>query len=305
MIDKAPLVSIIIPVFNVEKYLCRCIDSILSQESTDVEILLIDDGSTDKSNEICDRYSQKSNLIKVFHKKNGGVSSARNIGIKEAKGDYAWFVDSDDYIEKNSLATIITSIKAIKADVYEFAFNRNNIKHSIVNGSLLINNNNKIVQFYLDCPKFHLWNKIIRMDLVKSTKFVDDISIGEDFLFLSIIFNNSNSYVYMNSSIYNYFDNRSESAMTSLTKETKNKNFNSIFKYLVIHKSLFKPYNYAALPCVFLNKKRMYPSIKDPISLTLINFIQKLKFSDILMANCGIKQKIYLLIFKIFSFPLK
>lgn len=95
--NQVPLVSIIVPVYNAEKYLNRCVDSILSQTMTDFELLLIDDGSKDDSGRICDEYSEKDARIKVFHKPNCGVSSARNLGIDQAKGKYIIFIDSDDY----------------------------------------------------------------------------------------------------------------------------------------------------------------------------------------------------------------
>lgn len=95
--------SLIVPVYNVEKYLCKCLDSILSQNYTDFELLLIDDGSTDKSGDICDEYSTLHKNIKVYHKENGGLSEARNYGLRYAKGDYIVFIDSDDWIESNSL----------------------------------------------------------------------------------------------------------------------------------------------------------------------------------------------------------
>lgn len=91
-------ISIIVPVYNTEKYLSACLDSILTQSFTDFELLLVDDGSTDKSGEICDEYAQKDSRIRVFHKENGGVSSARNLGIEEAVGDYLHFVDADDIV---------------------------------------------------------------------------------------------------------------------------------------------------------------------------------------------------------------
>lgn len=96
---SVPRVSIIVPVYNVEKYINRCIDSILSQTFTDFELILVDDGSPDKSGEICDEYAKKDKRIKVIHKKNGGLSDARNVGLEIAKGDFIGFVDSDDYIE--------------------------------------------------------------------------------------------------------------------------------------------------------------------------------------------------------------
>lgn len=93
-----PKVSIIVPVYKAEKYLNRCIDSILAQTFTDWELLLIDDGSTDRSGDICDEYAKKDTRIRVFHKENGGVSSARNLGLDSAQGEWVTFIDADDYI---------------------------------------------------------------------------------------------------------------------------------------------------------------------------------------------------------------
>lgn len=98
-----PKISVIVPVYNVEKYLRRCIDSILSQTFSDFELLLIDDGSKDKSGDICDEYAAKDARIRVFHKDNGGVSSARNLGLVKANGEFIFFVDSDDYLDNTHL----------------------------------------------------------------------------------------------------------------------------------------------------------------------------------------------------------
>ena len=92
------MISVIVPVYNSEKRLHKCIDSILGQTYTNFELLLINDGSTDTSGDICEEFAEKDERIKVFHKKNGGASSARNIGIDNAKGEYICFVDSDDYV---------------------------------------------------------------------------------------------------------------------------------------------------------------------------------------------------------------
>ena len=102
-----PLISVIVPVYNVEKHLKRCINSILSQTQADFELILIDDGSTDKSGVICDEFATLDKRIQVFHKENGGVSSTRNIGLKHATGRWISFVDSDDWIEKDYLATLL------------------------------------------------------------------------------------------------------------------------------------------------------------------------------------------------------
>ena len=93
-----PKISVIVPVYNTEKYLHRCVDSILAQTFTDFELLLIDDGSTDSSGAICDEYAQKDSRVRVFHKENGGASSARNLGLDNAKGEWITFCDSDDFV---------------------------------------------------------------------------------------------------------------------------------------------------------------------------------------------------------------
>lgn len=98
-----PKISVIVPVYNVEKYLRRCVDSILAQTFTDFELLLIDDGSMDKSGDICDEYAKQDGRVRVFHQKNGGVSKARNVGLDSAKGEWVTFVDSDDWVENKYL----------------------------------------------------------------------------------------------------------------------------------------------------------------------------------------------------------
>ena len=101
------MISVIVPVYNVEKYLKTCLDSIIAQTESDLEILLIDDGSSDDSGKICDEYSIKDQRIRVFHTDNRGVSAARNLGLLESKGDYIGFVDSDDWIEPTMYEEII------------------------------------------------------------------------------------------------------------------------------------------------------------------------------------------------------
>lgn len=105
-----PMISVIVPVYNAEKYLQRCVDSILKQSFTDFELLLIDDGSHDRSGELCDEYGDKDNRVKAFHKENGGVSSARNVGLDNALGDWLTFVDADDTLSRDFLYHMVTGI---------------------------------------------------------------------------------------------------------------------------------------------------------------------------------------------------
>lgn len=113
-------VSVVIPVYNVEKYLIECVDSALLQTYENVEIILVDDGATDSSGEMCDEYAQKDSRIKVIHRKNGGLSAARNTGLDAASGEYIYFLDSDDYIEKNTISDLVSTIEQEDADVVFF-----------------------------------------------------------------------------------------------------------------------------------------------------------------------------------------
>ena len=110
-----PLLSVIVPVYNVEKYLKRCLESILVQSWNDYEIILVDDGSTDSSAQICDLYAEKYEMIRVIHKENKGLSDTRNRGIEEASGEYVYFPDSDDWLEPNTFSELSDVIEELKA----------------------------------------------------------------------------------------------------------------------------------------------------------------------------------------------
>ena len=113
MNNEFPLISIIVPVYNVEKYLHRCVDSILNQTYRNLEIILVDDGSPDRSGEICDEYAAKDGRIRVIHQENRGLSGARNAGLDICKGEYIAFVDSDDYIEPDMFQQLFTGINDV------------------------------------------------------------------------------------------------------------------------------------------------------------------------------------------------
>lgn len=118
--SDSPLISVIIPVYNVEKYLRECLDSVLAQTYSNYEVILVDDGSTDISGAICDEYADKHNNIRVIHKENGGLSEARNTGLDASNGDYIYFLDSDDWIEKETLQSLANRITETDSDVVFF-----------------------------------------------------------------------------------------------------------------------------------------------------------------------------------------
>ena len=115
-----PNLSIIVPIYNVEQYIHKCVDSILNQKFEDFELILVDDGSPDNCGKICDEYAQKDKRVRVIHKGNGGVSSARNLGIDEAKGEYISFVDPDDWIDKDMYIETISKIEELALEIICF-----------------------------------------------------------------------------------------------------------------------------------------------------------------------------------------
>ena len=117
---ETALISVIIPVYNVEKYLRECLDSVLAQTYANFEVILVDDGSTDSSGAICDEYAARDDRFRVIHKENGGLSVARNTGMADAKGEFVYFLDSDDLIEPDALESLISSIEHAKADFVFF-----------------------------------------------------------------------------------------------------------------------------------------------------------------------------------------
>lgn len=205
-----PKVSVIVPVYNVEKYLRRCVDSILSQTFTDFELILVNDGSKDDSGKICDEYVQKDSRIVVIHKENGGVSSARNKGIDAAQGECITFVDSDDYISEDFIENIyssncdfsICSIQCVGSSTKSLKFEMNEIITKEQIADWILNNSQEFS--FIATP----WAKIYKTDLIKriGIKFNEKMRYGEDTDFVYRYLGNCNSIKLTNDAVYYYFD---------------------------------------------------------------------------------------------------
>lgn len=206
------LISIIVPIYNVEKYLNKCIDSIISQTYKNIEIILVDDGSPDNCGKICDEYAKKDNRIKVIHKENGGVSSARNVGIENSNGEWIAFVDADDWIEKEYIFSLANKAKDENADIALCTYNR-------VTGNIIekINNFNKknelnaeeylIMALNPQTGFGYCWIKLFKKNIIKDTRFDRSLLVAEDALFNIQISKNINKAVVLSENLYNYRNN--------------------------------------------------------------------------------------------------
>ncbi len=207
-----PQISVIVPVYNVEKYLSRCIDSILNQTFSDFELILVDDGSPDQSGKICDEYALKDSRVKVIHKKNGGVSAARNTGIDEAVGEYIMFVDSDDYIDENMLSDMMihNGVDAIFCGFTYVDKMGNKIKKCSVKDFCAIEKPLFIEKHYMKCKKNYIisgpCNKIFKTEVIKrnNVKFDETISICEDGSFVMNALQYCKTFSNIGASYYNY-----------------------------------------------------------------------------------------------------
>jgi len=219
--DKYIRFSVLIPVYNVESYLAECIESVLVQTYPTYEIILVDDGSTDSSGEICDKYAEKHSFIKAFHKKNGGLLSTRRFAISKAKGDFYIFLDSDDSLKPQALQTIYTTIIKHNCDCVIYDFERYKKGISIESGFDLTQPDRVITdkrELYRTVFLNQRFNSMCRK-AVKATVFgnVDyekfyHVSLGEDLLQSLEVLENCHKAVIIPTPLYNYRMN--DSSMT-------------------------------------------------------------------------------------------
>ena len=192
-----PKVSVVIPVYNVEKYLDKCVNSILSQTYTDFELILVDDGSPDNCPKMCDEWAKKDSRIIVIHKENGGVSAARNDGIVRASGDYLLFVDSDDYINKDLLKVCYENLLNQDLDILSFNYafvDTENVVYPTKNlsvGEWTLNSNQEKFDYYKSIITpyggWAMWTRCFKTSLVKNNgiSFPVGYKYAEDFVFVS------------------------------------------------------------------------------------------------------------------------
>ncbi|MEA5007115.1 glycosyltransferase [Clostridium tyrobutyricum] len=259
-----PKISVIIPIFNVARYLCKCINSIINQTYSNLEIILVDDGSTDNCGFICDNYSLKDNRIKVIHKENGGLSDARNTGLDKATGDYVSFIDSDDYINKEFYLTLVNMIIKYNADiaqceflkVYENYSNKYDLKSYNDDNITVLSNkealNNLFNENYVNTVV--VWNKIYRRKLFKNIRYPKGKVHEDEYTTYKLLFN-AGKIVSTSKKMY-YYLQRSNSIMG------KGFNIKSLDKLEAYHHQV-----------IFYNDKKLF-ELADMAKLSFENIIR-------------------------------
>lgn len=208
------LISVIVPVYNVEKYIRKCIYSICAQTYDNLEIILVDDGSKDNSGIICDQFADADNRIMVIHKTNGGVSSARNEGLKHVKGDYIAFCDADDWISDNMYEVLMNIAYKNNCDIVICSFGIDEFVETTVNTEAKKISSEQTLKEIMTNPNCqgYLWNKLIKtsviFDLKHTIEFNTDIHVLEDQIFIMDCLDYANNIYITNRKLYHYFQNQ-------------------------------------------------------------------------------------------------
>lgn len=218
------LISVIIPCFNVEKYIDRCMESVLNQTYQNLEIILVDDGSTDGTGKICDLYSQADERIRVIHKRNGGLSSARNAGLEVAAGTYIGFVDSDDWIEHDFYSYLYDLIVRYQADIAQCAYflTDGNAKSLVVDEEIRKVSQSDLMNIFFrtkgEDSNSSVWNRLYKHEIVKGVVFPEGY-VNEDVYYSYFVFLKTCSAVISNQPKYNYFINGNGITRGALRKQ--------------------------------------------------------------------------------------
>ena len=247
---KNDLISIIVPIYNVEKYLNKCIESLVNQTYSNLEIILVDDGSPDNCPEICDRWSNLDDRIKVFHKSNGGQGSARNLGLDNEKGDYVCFVDSDDWIELNYIERLYNTIVKNNADIsicnmQEFDEDYTPLQQTSLSNIpqiLIYENEDVFKQAYIKQNLFGAGpcNKLYKRKIFETLRFPETRMFEDSAIYLDI-FNLANKVVLLPDYLYNYLIRKDSTMRKPLSQHF----LEGIFYQNEVRLNFLKTHNYS------------------------------------------------------------
>lgn len=219
-----PRLSIIVPVYKVEKYIHKCVDSILNQTFTDFELILVDDGSPDNCGKVCDDYAKQDSRVMVIHKENGGQSSARNRGLDVAKGDLIGFVDSDDTIDNDMYEQMIcfldnNELDIVCCDTYLVRGNREKIRLLFEENKLFCGNEGVEANLNGQIDNA-VWNKVYKRHLFNDIRFVEGI-VYEDVRIMHVLFSKANRIGYISKAFYHYYKRKNSTIANSFNSKSR------------------------------------------------------------------------------------
>lgn len=207
---KMKTISVVIPVYNVEKYLSECLDSVINQTYKNLQIIIVDDGSTDFSGKICDVYAEKDNRITVVHQKNAGAGAAKNTGLELIDGDYFSIIDSDDYIELDMYEKMVNSLEKYNADIVQCLFRNVFVNDSFDRKYKIKGNYPKVLtsksflkEYLYDWKYAIFWNKLFKKSLLQNIKFPVGRKIDDEFFTYKLVCN-AKKVVNIDNILYNY-----------------------------------------------------------------------------------------------------
>lgn len=220
--SEKPLITIVIPVYNVVPYIDRCVESVRNQTYQYIEILLVDDGSTDGSGRLCDQFAQADARITVIHQQNGGLSDARNAGLACAKGEYIVFIDSDDYIETRMIEDMYTIAHREKADIVEIDFSLEDVHgHQFKKRSAMkreLSKDEALKEYFAgNVIENVVWNKLYKREVIHSVRF-EKGQIAEDILFTYRALQNATRVYVDTTNSYYYYSIREGSIVHTLSR---------------------------------------------------------------------------------------
>lgn len=308
MSDK---ISVIVPIYKVEKYLHRCVDSIINQTYTNLEIILVDDGSPDSCPKICDEYAKIDDRVKVIHKENGGLSDARNAGLKIATGDYIAFVDSDDWIHKDMYNILHKNIIEKNADIVECGVKKiskfENQFEEISDESFIKYTKENLMKDLIceDIVKQTVWNKLYRKNVIKDFTF-EKGKVHEDEFWTYKVFDRCNILIHINADLYYYFQ-REDSIMGQVYSTKRLDAIEGRYnRYLLIEKKYPQILVYAKINMFYICIYYLQQSMRDSdeyeynISYNFIkNYISKINFCIKDYKSIKIKDFIWIFIAKV------
>ena len=290
------LISIIVPVYKAESFLERCVESLINQTYKNLEIILVDDGSPDNSGAMCDEYSKKDNRIKVIHKENGGVSSARNSGIESATGDYIAFVDSDDWVELDMFEEMLKELKANNVDAVRCSGVRDDLIQTIDIDFLyadsikldLKESRNDFLNFFVSGKQDAcIWCFLVKREFIdENLRFNTDIAFGEDLLFVVELICKLNTIYILNRRSYHYYVNPNSATVSPVYRKRNIKNLivlNKIMnatldKYMVLSKDKKEDFAFYCFYYIYIQLAVVVANEKD------------MDFVDEVIQNKGMKQ---------------